>query len=172
MSLVVLQQVEASLEEALHEALLYLLLRPEQVDILLQNLPVHALECPLARDRDRVELLLPPVLLVSSVLFGHSSLAFRQIGLLEVLKLAEVGEEPGDEVDVGGEGVLYLDCKFALGVLPDQLRDRRAAQKVERGPLEHLRAVHQIDQVFEARLKQIEHLFANVGGHVLQVKQN
>lgn len=121
----------------------------------------------MTRARNRIELLLSPILLVSSVLLGDSTLAFGQVCLLEVLQLAKIGKEPRDEVNVGGERILHLNGQFALRVFSHELCDRRTAQEVEGGPLEHLRAVHKIDQIFETRLQQFEQLFANVGAHIL-----
>ena len=94
------------------------------MDILLKKLAMHRFECPLARARNRIELLLSPILLVSSVFLGDTSLAFGQICLLEVLKFAKVGKEPRDEVDVGRERILHLNGQFALRIFAHKLRDR------------------------------------------------
>ena len=76
MRLIMFQKVKACLEEALDEAFIDLLLRPEQMDILLQQLTMHRLKRPLTRARNRIEFLLSPILLVSSVLLGDSTLTF------------------------------------------------------------------------------------------------
>ena len=115
--LVVLQKVEACFEEALYKAFIDLLLRPEQMNVLLKQLTVHRFEGPLACAGNRIQLLLPPILLVSSVLLGDAFSAFGQICLLEVFQLTEVGKEPCNKVDVGGERILHLNGQFALWIL-------------------------------------------------------
>ena len=84
---------------------------------------MHRLKRPLTRARNRIEFLLSPILLVSSVLLGDSTLAFGQVCLLKVLQLAKIGKEPRDEVDVGGERILHLNGQFALRIFSHKLRD-------------------------------------------------
>lgn len=88
--LIVLQEVEAGLDEALDKVLFDSVLRPEVLDVFLKHILVELAESGLATEGNRVHLLVMLGLLLGLVFFGDSPLALGQICLLEVLKLGEI----------------------------------------------------------------------------------
>lgn len=133
---------------------------------------MELLKSLLGMNRNGIQLFLFFHLRVWLVFFGDSLLPFCQVRFTQVLKLAVVWQEPSDEVDVGRQSILDLQCVFALGVFVDHLSDRWATKEILWRPFEYLSAVHEADEVFQAMIEQLKHLFADSDTDWIQMVQD
>ena len=62
--------------------------------------------------------------------FVSLSPLFCELLILGCFLSHKVGEEPGDQKHICTEGVLHLDCLFALRLFADELHDRRLTEEV------------------------------------------